>query len=105
MNMVISNIIKMILSSKYFYIVMTVFVFISTMIMIFSSGYRGTDQHSICDYKSISNIRIEFGGNINYRIHIGNRPVIVRRLRSYDGDILVLYIKMDSVPEIKRGDN
>lgn len=83
---------------------MSVFIFLSTLLLIFSSSNKNKFP-IVQDYKSISSVRIDFGGNISYRIYTANKPVIVKRLRSYDGDILVLYIKLDIPPEIKKGEN
>ncbi|MEM4385828.1 MAG: hypothetical protein QXD03_04710 [Candidatus Anstonellales archaeon] len=104
--MIGSVLLKVLSIGRNLYSIVAVAILFSISIFIFKTGkVNNVEDKNIIDYKSIAYIKIDYGGGIFYNIYLGNAPVIIRRLKSYEGDILVLYLKKGSNLEIKRGDH
>lgn len=93
---------KILSLSKNLYSAVAIAIFFAIAVSIFKLDRKSEPVKNIVDYKSISYVKIDYGGGIYYNIYTRNTPVIIKRLRSYEGDILVLYLKTGSAPEIKK---
>ncbi|MEM4385375.1 MAG: hypothetical protein QXD03_02370 [Candidatus Anstonellales archaeon] len=102
--MSIRGLFRLVYPSNTIYVIISMAIFFLVGSSIIKTSPTSKDPSNVIDYKSISYVKIDYGGGILYNIYTGNTPVIIKKLRSYEGDILVLYLNKGSSFEVKRTD-